>query len=169
MPSVSPIAQHLRNNGVISCCPVNKPNMVHFINSEGRIVGQLKKEQDIDFSRIDVDIFNPNEKNPFMRMTTVIAKKVRYFLNEHRFMPVNITTTKILLDYRQNFYKKDEYGKGLRQNLYIEKLKESEELIKERKKQNLPDDFAIYQINKNFGYEPKFMFHYPKKAINTIK
>ncbi len=174
MPSVSkiyksPIAKYLILNNAKTIRNKYKYNYVQFVNSEGKLIGELKREHDIDFSKIDISLFKPGEEEPFLHKMTIINKTVRYFLEKHRFMPVKIELKHSVYDYEHNIKQGDVLTKGLASNLYIDKIEESNELVNERNLQNLPEDFPIYKINKPFKYDFKAHLYNQDKPIDSSK
>ena len=166
---ISPVAKYLAKNNVKAHKPLNAPNTVEFINSDGKILGTLKKEQDSDLTRIKIDLYKENEDKPFLQQLTVVQKLQRYFLDKHRFIPVRIQINKYINDYERNIYKQDELTRGLASDLYTEQIKECDELVQERKIAGLPKNYPIYKINKPFKYEFKAHLHTPERPIDKTK
>ena len=169
MVKISPIAKYLTENKVKSW-KNRRQNTIEFINKDGQILGILKKKNNMfDNTQIDIDLYKPKEDTPFLRQRTFIKKVQRYFLDEHKFIPVNITTTKIINDYEHNIHKEDTLTRGLASNLWIEQLKESENLVLERERFGLPKGYPIFKINKPFKYEFKAHLYAPTKPIDSTK
>ena len=165
----SPIAKYLKENNV-KPWKNRRQNTIEFINKDCQSLGILKKKNNMfDDTQIDIDLYKPKEDTPFLRQRTFITKIQRYFLDEHKFMPVNITTTKILNDFEHNIHKEDTLTRGLASNLYIEKLPESEDLVSERVHSGLPVGYPIFKINKPFKYEFKSHLYAPQKPIDSTK
>ena len=169
---ISPIARYLAENKV-KAYKTSEKGVVEFRNAENKLFGRLiKGEAELGQYRfISIDIFKPNDGKLFMTKRTEIEKTYKYFFKEHRFMPVKIEIENKLFDFEHNKVSKDILTKGLASNLYIEKLKESDELKAERKKlgKGIPDDFPMYEINKPFKYEFKAHLYYPKREIDQTK
>lgn len=166
---ISPIAKYLTENKVKSHIPSYNRNVIEFINKEGQILGTIKKDYDISLTQIDIELYKAKEDTPFLKQRTFIKKNQRYFLNEHKFMPVNIEIIKIFNDYEHNIHKEDTLTRGLASNLYIEQLKESEDLATERMYSGLPIGYPIFKINKPFKYEFKAHLYSPAKPIDKTK
>ena len=174
MPSVSPIkhspiAKYLVENKVKAY--KTSQGIVEFRNAQKELLGILTKgEAPIgQYRYINVNLFKYAKL--FMSQHIQIAKTQKYFLKEHRFMPVKIEIEKTIKDYEHNSLVKDTLTKGLKSDLYINELKESEELVAERKKlgEGIPSDFPIYEINKPFRYEFKAHLYYPERPIHSDK
>lgn len=177
MPSVSPIkqspiARYLVENKVKAYRhPVT--GFVEYRNSENELLGRLYKGQSQlqNYSFVSVDIFKPGERVPFMSQYTTIEKTFKYFLGQHRFMPVRIEIEKILRDHKRNTSRTEEITRGLKSDLCIEELEESQLVKHERQKlgYGIPDDFPIYIINKPFKYDLKAHLYYPQRPIDHEK
>lgn len=174
MPSVSPIkhspiAKYLVENNVKAY--KTSQGIVEFRNSKKELIGMLTKgEAPIgQYRYIHIDLLKNNRV--FMSQHTEIEKTQKYFLKEHRFMPVKIEIEKTIKDYEHNTLNRDTLTKGLKSDLYIDELKESDALKAERKKlgKNIPEDFPIYKINKPFKYEFKAHFYHREIPIDFSK
>ena len=169
---VSPIARYLVENKV-KAFKTSEKGVVEFRNAENKLFGRLiKGEAELGQYRfVSVDLFKPDDGKLFMTKRTEIEKTYRYFLNEHRFMPVRIEIENKLFDFEHNTLEKHKLIKGLKSDLYIEKLQESDELKQERKKlgECIPDDYPMYKINKSFKYEFKASMYKPKRKIDPNK
>ena len=167
MPSVSPI----KNSPIAKYLVKNEvPNFVEFRNKNNQVVGTLRRGNTPlnRLSFISIDLFKPNETTPFFSQNTFIKKTLRYFYEQHKFLPVKIEIQKYLRDFQLNRLKGDILTRGLASNLYIEQIKESDAIIKERTKAKLPKDCPIYTINKPFKYEFKaHLYHLDKPIDNT--
>ena len=120
---------------------------------------------------INIDLYRPDSEKLFMSRRTEIETTSKYFLKEHKFLPIKIEIENTICDFEHNTKQRDILTKGLASNLYIDKIKESEELKAERQKlgKNLPDDFPMYEINKPFKYEFKAHLYYPELPIDSTK
>ena len=171
MYKINPIANYLLENKAKSY-HVGK-NIVELKNPENKLIGRIYKGKgEFDqYSYVNIDLFDKDSGEMFMAAKTIIERTYRYFLKEHKFMPVKIEIEKQLFDFKRNTLKKENITKGLKSNLYIEQLKESDELKQERNKlgEGIPDDFPMYKINKPFKYEFKAHLYYPKRAIDQTK
>ena len=176
MPSVSPItnspvAKYLTENKVKAHKTLD--GYVEFRNAANQLLGRLNKGEAPlgQYRYINIDLYEPESGKLFMAKRTVIEKTFRYFLKEHKFMPIKIELENTLLDFKHNTQNKDTLTKGLRSDLYIDKLKESDELKAERKVlgNGIPDDYPMYEINKPFRYEFKAHLYYPERPIDPSK
>ena len=168
---VSPIAKYLVENKVKAHKALD--GSVEFRNAKNQLLGRLTKGEAPlgQYRYINIDLYEPENKKLFMGKRTVIENTYRYFLKEHKFMPVKIEIENTLLNFEHNTKKRDTLTRGLASNLYIDKLKESEELKAERQKlgNNIPDDFPMFKINKPFKYEFKSHLYYPTIPIDSTK
>lgn len=168
---LSPIAKYLTENHA-KAYRNKKSGHVYFMNAENELIGRLYKGKNKiqQYSYISIDLFK-SDKKPFLSQYTVIEKTERYFLEQHKFMPVKIEIEKTLKDCEHNIIKKETKTSGLVSDRYIEQIKESEELKAERKKlgANVPDNYPVYKINKPFKYEFKAHLYYPAKPIDPQK
>lgn len=166
---ISPVAKYLAKNNVKAYKPHYAPNTVEFVNTDGKILGRLKKEKDNDLTRIKIDLYKENEDKPFLQQLTIVQKLQRYFLDKHRFIPVRIQINKYINDSEHNIHKQDELTRGLSSDLYIDQIKECDELVKERQIAGLPENYPIFKINKPFKYEFKAHLHTPERPIDKTK
>ena len=175
MPSVSPIklspiAKYLVENKAKA---YKNNGFVEFRNPENKLLGRLTKGEAPlgQYRYINIDLYRTDNKKLFLSGRKVIEKTTRYFLKEHKFMPVKIEIENTLCDFEHNIKNRDVLTKGLYSDRYIEQLKESEELKAERQKlgQGIPDDYPIYKINKPFKYEFKSHMYYPAIPIDSSK
>ena len=168
---VSPIAKFLVENKVKAHKSLD--GCVELKNAKNQLLGRMTKgeAQLGQYRYINIDLYEPESQELFMGKRTVIENTYRYFLKEHKFMPVKIEIENTILDFKHNTKKKDILTKGLHSDLYIDKLKESDELKVERQKlgKNVPDDFPMYEINKPFKYEFKAHLYYPTRPIDPSK
>jgi len=177
MPSVSPIKQSpvarylVENKAKAHRDP--HTGFVEYKNSKNELLGRLYKGQSPlqNYSFISVDIFKPGERIPFLSQYTTIVKTFKYFLGQHKFMPVKIEIEKILRNYKSNTCRTEEITRGLKSDVCIEELEESPLVKHERQKlgEGVPDDFPIYIINKPFRYEFKAHLYYPQRPIDREK
>lgn len=169
----SPIAKYLTENKVKAHKNPNKNGIVEFRNADNKILGILSKGEAAlnNYRYINIDLFKPDEKVPFLSQNIIIEKTQKYFLQQHSFMPTKIEIEKVIKDFEHNILKKETITRGLASHLYIDKIKESEVLKAERQKigVNTPEDFPIYEINKPFKYEFKAHLYYPVRAIDSSK
>ena len=169
---LSPIARFLVENKAKAYKTLEK-NVVEFKNTENQLLGRLTKGEAPlgQYRYINIDLYEPKSQKLFMRKRTEIEKTYKYFLKEHKFMPVKIEIEHQLFDFKHNKVSKDKLTKGLASNLYIDKLKESDELKAERKVlgDGIPDDFPMYEINKPFKYEFKAHLYYRNVPIDQTK
>ena len=176
MPSVSPIknspiAKYLTENKVKAHKTLD--GSVEFRNAKNQLLGRLTKGEAPlgQYRYINIDLYEPKSKKLFMGKRTVIENTYRYFLKEHKFMPVKIELENTLYDFKHNTKKTDKLTRGLASDLYIDRLKESGELKAERQKlgNNVPDDLPMYEINKPIKYEFKAHLYYPELPIDSSK
>ncbi len=175
MPSVSPIklspiAKYIVENKAKA---YKKNGYVELRNAENKLIGRLTKGEAPlgQYRYVNIDLYRANNENLFMSRRTEIETTYRYFLKEHKFMPVKIEIENTVCDFENNTKKRDVLTKGLASNIYIDKLKESEELKTERQKlgKNIPDNFPMYEINKPFKYEFKSHLYYKDIPIDSTK
>ena len=177
MPSVSPI----KNSPIAKYLIENKAKAykntengcIEFKNTKKQLLGRLTKGEAPlgQYRYINIDLYEPKNEKLFMGKRTVIENIYRYFLKEHKFMPVKIEIENTLYDFKHNTKKTDKLTRGLASDLYIDRLKESEELKAERQKlgENVPDDFPMYEINKPFRYEFKAHLYHQAMPIDYKK
>ena len=173
MPSVSPIklspiAKYLVENRAQA---YKKNGYVEFRNTENKLIGRLTKGEAPlgQYRYINIDLYRAEGEKLFLSKRTEIETTSRYFLKEHKFMPVKIEIENTICDFEHNTINRDLLTRGLASDRYIDTLKESEELKAERKKlgKGIPDDFPMYEINKPFKYEFKSHLYYPTKPIDS--
>lgn len=167
MLKISPIAKYLTENKVKAYRNFKKDGYVELKNADNKVIGVINKGRNAlnNYSYISIDLYKPNEETPFISQYTVIENSYRYFLEQHKFMPVKIEIEKELKDFEKKTSKKESITRGLASNLYIDKLKDSEQVFAERKKMGFPNNYPIYEINKPFKYEFKAHLYYPAKPI----
>ena len=167
----SPIAKYLVENKAKAYKLLD--GYVEFRNAENKILGVLKKGEAPlgQYKYVNIDLYKPDSGKLFMGKRTVIETTSRYFLKEHKFMPVKIEIENTLLDFEHNTQNRDTLTRDLSSNLYIDKLKESDELKAERQKlgTGIPEDFPMYKINKPFKYEFKAHLYYQERPIDKTK
>jgi len=169
---ISPIAEYLIENKAKAYKNIEN-GCVEFKNAKKQLLGRLTKGEAPlgQYRYINIDLYEPENEKLFMGKRTVIEKTYRYFLKEHKSMPVKIEIENTLYDFEHNTKKTDKLTRGLASDLYIDRLKESEELKAERQKlgTNVPDDFPMYEINKPFRYEFKAHLYNPARPIDSTK
>lgn len=175
MPTVSPIkhsqiAKYLVENKTKA---YKRNGYVELRNAENKLIGRLTKGEAPlgQYRYVNIDLYRADNEKLFMSRRTVIEKTYRYFLKEHKFLPVKIELEHTICDFEHNTKNKDVLTKGLASDRYIEQLKESEELKAERQKlgKEIPDDFPMYEINKPFKYEFKSHLYYQTMPIDSAK
>ena len=175
MPSVSPIklspiAKYIVKNKAEA---YKKDGFVELRNAENKLIGRLTKGEAPlgQYRYVNIDLYRADNEMLFISRRTVIEKTYKYFLNEHKFMPVKIEIENTLCNFEHNTKNKDVLTKGLASDRYIEQLKESEELKTERQKlgKGIPDNFPMYKINKPFKYEFKAHLYYKEIPIDSAK
>lgn len=170
MTKISPIAKYLVENKAHAH---KKNGYVEFRDAKNKLIGRLTKGEAPlgQYRYVNIDLYRVDNEKLFLSKRTEIETTSRYFLKEHKFMPVKIEIENIICDFEHNTKKRDSLTRGLASDLYIEKLKESEELKAERQKlgNNLPDDFPMYKINKPFKYDFKSHLYYPTTPIDIKK
>ena len=168
---ISPIAKYLTENKAKAYKNIN--GTVEFRNTENKLLGRVSKGEAPlgQYRYINVDLYRTDTGKLYLSRRTEIETTTKYFLKEHKFMPVRIEIENTLYNFERNSRKRDTITRGLASDLYITQLKESKELKAERQKigSNIPDDFPIYKINKPFRYDFKAHLYYPELPIDSSK
>ena len=168
----SPIAKYIVENK-LKAYKNPKNGIVELKNAKNKVLGTITKGEAPlgQYRYVNIDLFKPDDGKLFMTKRVEIEKTYRYFLKEHKFMPVRIELENQLFDFEKNKLSTDKLTKGLASDLYIDVIKDSNELKQERKKlgSGIPNDFPMYEINKPFKYEFKAHLYYRDVPIDKSK